>query len=135
MTLWIDKETRKRVNIYRPYKDFSKLNTPEIRERAGVIEIPEPTPPEDYSDDTYYVTSQDTEPYMVWTRKSDEQIAQVQDSRAKEAAVRHLNETDYLFTVDKYAQLTDERKADLTASREAARQIIRDYEAKYPQVV
>ena len=58
MTIYIDKDTLKRVNIYYTYKGFSKLDTPEIRARAGVIEIAEPAAPEDYTDETYYRTEQ-----------------------------------------------------------------------------
>ena len=84
MTLFVDQETRQRVNIHAAYKGFSKLDTPEIRERAGVIEIPDPTPPEDFSDDTYYVTHQNEAPYVVYTRKSDEQIAQAKNSKLQQ---------------------------------------------------
>jgi hypothetical protein len=37
-------------------------------------------------------------------------------------ACEYLQSTDFYFTVDKYAQLTPERKAELEANREAARQ-------------
>jgi hypothetical protein len=131
MSLFIDNETKRRVNIYAPYAGFSKLDTPEIRQRAGVIEIADPVPPADYSDETYYRTEQDDAPYVIYTKKSDEQLAQIADSKALAAAKQHLLDTDYAFTVDKYAQLTEERKVELTASREAARQVIRDYEVKY----
>jgi hypothetical protein len=41
-------------------------------------------------------------------------------------AHEYLKITDFYFTVDKAAQLTPERKAELEANREAARQFIRD---------
>lgn len=82
--MFIDQETNLRVNIYAQYKEFSKLDTPEIRAKAGVIEIAEPTLPEDYSEDTYYRIEQDAAPYVVFTRKSDEQIAEVMRRKAKE---------------------------------------------------
>jgi hypothetical protein len=72
--MFISNETNRRVNIYQPYKGFSKLNTPEIRQRAGVIEIADPVPPADYSDETYYRTEQDDAPYVIYTKKSDEQL-------------------------------------------------------------
>lgn len=37
----------------------------------------------------------------------------------------YLKTTDFYFTVDKYAQLTPERKAELETGREDARQYIR----------
>ena len=80
--MFIDSTTLRRVNIYSAYKGFSKLDTPEIRQRAGVVEIPDPVPPEDYSDETYYRTEQDTDPYVIYTKKSDEQLAQLAKSKA-----------------------------------------------------
>lgn len=85
--MFIDQETLKRVNIYAPYKGRSKLDTPEIRAAVGVIEIADPVPPVDYSDETYYRTEQDDAPYVVFTKKSDEallalrwqQVQQVRD--------------------------------------------------------
>jgi hypothetical protein len=74
----IDSTTQLRVNINAPYKGFSKLDTP------------------DFSDDLYYRTEQDEAPYVIYTRKSDEQIAQVMLARAKvqrQAAVDALKVT------------------------------------------
>jgi hypothetical protein len=91
MTIYIDSETKRRGNIYYTHKGFSRLHTPEIRARAGVVEIAEPTPPEDYSDEFYYRTEQDDAPYVVYTRKSDEQIAEVMLRKFEQALDEHLN--------------------------------------------
>lgn len=40
-------------------------------------------------------------------------------------ANKYLQDTDFYFTVDKYAQLTDEKKLELTILREAKRDYIR----------
>lgn len=48
-----------------------------LRTLLGITEIAEPTPPVDYSEDTYYRTEQDDAPYVVYTQKSSEQIAAV----------------------------------------------------------
>ena len=80
---FIDEETGKMVNIYAPYKGFSRLDTQEIRTKAGVIEVPDPMPPEDYSDELYFRTEQDDAPYVVYTKKPEEQIKAVMLSRAK----------------------------------------------------
>ena len=40
-------------------------------------------------------------------------------------AREYLKATDFYFTVDKLAQLTPERKAELETNRESARQFIR----------
>jgi len=45
--------------------------------RELLTEIPDPTPPEDYSEETYYRTEQDDAPYVVYTKKSDEQLAAI----------------------------------------------------------
>jgi len=82
--MFIDSTTQRRVNIYAPYAGFSKLDTPEIRERAGVIEIADPVPPADYSDETYYRTEQDDAPYVIFTKKSDEQIAAIRWEKLKQ---------------------------------------------------
>lgn len=133
--MFIDSTTQKRVNIYAPYAGFSKLDTPEIRSRAGVTEIADPVPPADYSDETYYRTEQEDAPYVIYTKKSDEQLERLADDKALAAAKQHLVDTDYLFTMDKYAQLTEERKAEMTAAREASRQVIREYAVKYPPLM
>jgi hypothetical protein len=76
------------VNIYAPYTNFEgtifgNLTNPAVRELLGIVEIPEPTPPEDYSSDTYYRTEQEFEPYVVYTKKSDEQIKQIADAKVQ----------------------------------------------------
>lgn len=90
--IYIDKETKLRVNIYYTYKGFSLLDTQEIRDRAGVIEIAEPAPPEDYSPDTYYRTEQDAAPYVIYTKKSDEQIAELNLVKAKQVRAQEVSE-------------------------------------------
>lgn len=90
--MFIDKETKLRVNIYSSYRGFSKLDTPEIREVAGVIEIAEPEAPEDYSTDYYYRTEQDDAPYVIYTRKSVEQIAQINQAKAKQLRAQEVGE-------------------------------------------
>ena len=69
----------KRFNIYASavidgvrYANF--LN-PDVRAQLGITEIPEPDAPVDYSADTYYRTEQDDAPYVVYTKKSPEQLA------------------------------------------------------------
>ncbi len=73
MTIYIDNETKLRVNIHYAYKEFSRLNSPEIRARANVVEIPDPPPPADFSEDTYFRTEKDDAPYVVYTLRPQEQ--------------------------------------------------------------
>ena len=84
--MFIDSETGKLVNIHAPYKGRSRLDTKELREAVGVIEIADDPAPEDYSDDTYFRTedwSATQRPYVIYTRKSDEQINEVENNKVK----------------------------------------------------
>ena len=40
----------------------------------------------------------------------------------------YLKDTDFYMTVDKYNQLTEDRKTELITTREAAREVIRQFE-------
>ena len=77
----------KRFNIYAPQEIdgvmYPRFTDPALRESLGIIEIPDPSPPLDYSEDAYYRTEQDMPPYVVYTKKSDEQIAEVNLQKAK----------------------------------------------------
>lgn len=80
--MFILKSNQKRCNPYAPFTD--EQGTQHIRMPASLYdEVPEPVAPVDYSDDYYYRTEQDDAPYVVYTRKSDEQIAQVVMAKAK----------------------------------------------------
>lgn len=71
MHIW--KDTLKRCNPYASY--FDAQGTFYTKVPAELYEeIADPAPPADYSDDLYYRTEQDDAPYVVYTRKSDEQI-------------------------------------------------------------
>jgi hypothetical protein len=89
--MFIDNETKLRVNVNAPYKGYSKLDTPEIRAAANVVEIPEPTPPEDYSDEFYFRTEQEDAPYVVYTKKSNEAIAQIMLGKFTTAMEAHYD--------------------------------------------
>lgn len=85
----------KRINIHAPFTTsegvtYGNLTDPEVRNQVGVIEVSEPIPPEDYSESTYYRTEQDEAPYVIYTRKSDEQIAEVTLSKAKQERAQEV---------------------------------------------
>ncbi len=89
-----------RINIYAPfvYQDvqYPNLLDPALRARFNILEVQEPFPPEGYDPDLYYKTEQDAAPYIIYTKKSDEQINQVLLSRlkvARTAAVDNLKVT------------------------------------------
>lgn len=62
--------------------------------RELLLEIADPAPPDDFSDETYYRTEQDDAPYVVFTRRSDEMIAALNKAKldAKLALVRGVRE-------------------------------------------
>ena len=84
--MFIDKETGRMVNISAPYKGRSRIDSPELRATVGVIEIADDPAPEGYSEDTYFRTEDwnaTQRPYVVYTRKSDEQINEVANNKVK----------------------------------------------------
>ena len=85
--IYIDQETGKMVNINAPYKGRSRLDTPEIRAAVGVIGIEEDAPPAGWSYDTHD-RREDWEatqrPYIIYTRKSDEQISATRWGKIKQ---------------------------------------------------
>ena len=101
--IYIDKVTGKRVNPDAPYKGFSRLQTPEELEAAGVIGIAEDAIPDEFvAHPDWYLVSEDWEavqrPYTVFTRKDDAVIADIELTKAttnREAAYK--NESDPLF--------------------------------------
>jgi len=87
--IYIDKETKKRVNIYAPYKDRSNLSTNDVRMAVGVIEIEDDVPPEDFynSPESYFVTEDwetSTRPYTIYTLKNPEQLQEIKTTKAKQ---------------------------------------------------
>ena len=78
--MFIFKTTQKRANPYAQYVDEAGTTYPRIPAEL-LDEIPDPLPPEDFTDETYYCTEQDDAPYVVFTRKSDEQIEQARKAR------------------------------------------------------
>lgn len=77
----------KRFNIYASqvingviYPNFID---PTLRQSLAITEIADPIVPSDYSDDTYYRTEQEDSPYVVYTKKPEEQLAQVRWNKLK----------------------------------------------------
>lgn len=87
MTIWIDDSTKLRVNIHAPYKGFSRLDTPEVRLAANVVKVASPLPPvptEGFTlEEEYYRTEQTSSPYVVWTKKSEDQLAEITSRKVK----------------------------------------------------
>jgi hypothetical protein len=57
---------------------------PTFRASQGITEIPDPQLPEGVSDETHYITHQDTEPYIVCTPKSAQQITQQNNAKLQQ---------------------------------------------------
>ena len=103
------KETKLRCNPHARYT--APDGTKHVKVPTDLYEeIAEPAVPEDYSPDTYYRTEQDEAPYVVYTRKSDEQIAEVQTQRAK--ALRQAEVNAIAVTVGEKVFDGDERSQD-----------------------
>lgn len=86
--MFILSSTQRRINVHATHitaegVQYANLLNPEVRSLLGVVEIPDPAPPEDYSDETYYRTEQDEAPYVVYTRKSDEQLEALRVSKVE----------------------------------------------------
>lgn len=98
------------------------LTRPENREKYGIEEHPEPQAPEDYSDKLYYRTEQDTEPFVIYTRKSDEQIAQMLQAETNAKSLAYLAETDWMVT--RFAEIGVVIPDDVKQKRQEARDSI-----------
>lgn len=124
---FIDEETGKMVNIYATYKGFSRLDTPETRAKAGLIEIPNDEPPAEFAEhsDWYFVT-EDWEatkrPYAIYTRKPDEMIAASEKVKTNERSRRYLQETDWY--VSRFSETGVAIPEDIKAKRQAAREAV-----------
>ena len=86
--MFIDEETGKLVNIHAPYKGRSRIDTPELREAVGVVEIERDSPPDEHNDHPdWYEVREDwnatQRPYIIYTRKSDEQINEANNVKVK----------------------------------------------------
>ena len=80
--MFISIETQKRVNPYATYRDSEGTTYPRMPANL-YTEIPDPTPPEDYTDETYYRTEQDEAPYVIYTKKSADQLNQLHNGKIK----------------------------------------------------
>lgn len=95
----------KRFNIYAPFT-HDGAEWPRFpmdrAEEFGVTEIPEPQPPEPPEgftvDEAFYRNEQDDAPYVTWTPKSDEQLAQIRQGKINAQSLAYLASTDWMVT-------------------------------------
>lgn len=119
--MFIFKDTKLRANAYAPYVDSE--GTQHLRIPLELLEeIPDPVPPEDFSQDLYYVTEQDAAPYVVFTKKSDEQIAQIQQAKLNADSLAYLSETDWMVT--RFAETGTPIPEEVKLKRQTARDAI-----------
>jgi hypothetical protein len=107
---------------------YPNLRDPLTRTAIGVVEKPDPV----YPDPDLFYWTENADGSLAITPKSDEQIAQQKLSKAAQDAQRYLNDTDYLFAVDRHARLQDEepaRAVELLIKREEAREAVRLFKA------
>ena len=71
MFIW--KHNQRRCNPNAAYTDEQGTRYNKVPSHL-YEEVADPAPPADFSDDTYYRTEQEDAPYVVYTKKSDEQI-------------------------------------------------------------
>jgi len=93
----------KRINIDAPHTTedgvtYANLRDPCVRLALGVAELADPPQPADYSDKLYFRTEQDDAPYVVYTRKPDEMIAQGELAETNAKALSYLASTDWYVT-------------------------------------
>lgn len=134
--MFILSSTQRRINIDAPYTTadgitYANLRDPAVRSLLGVQEIADPLPPEDYSEETYYRTEQDEAPYVVFTRKSDEQIEQARKARIQSqidalegtSMIPRVTREFMLLTMEKEAVAAGFTLEDLRASHYAYRKV------------
>lgn len=119
----------KRFNIYASqtinevtYPDFCSTG---VQAALGITMVAPPEPPADFSYDTYNVTEQDDAPYAVYTKKSAEQLKQLEDAKSLAAAKQYLLDTDYKMLPDYTVKPDGEPLADIVAKRVSARELVR----------
>ncbi len=118
---------KKRINIHAPFTtdngiQYANLLSEDVRKILGVKEIPDPTIPEDYTVETYYRVEQDEAPYVVYTKKSEEQLQQIQQNKINQAALDYLNSTDWYVT--RFTETAVAIPEEIKAKRQAARDSI-----------
>lgn len=61
------------------------LKFPEVVASLGITEVPDPVPPADYSEDTYFRTETEDAPYVIYEKKPQEQLAKVRKAKVHAA--------------------------------------------------
>ena len=122
----------KKVNIDSPivFKGvtYPSLRDASIRELLKVVEVEDPV----YPDPKLYFWTENEDGSLNIAAKPAEIVEKQRISDEAQASQYYLDSTDYLFTVDKFATLTEERKQELITKREEARVAIRLQQSNQP---
>lgn len=80
-----------RIEIDEPFVHdgviYPNLNNLVDRQKLGVVEVDEPAPPSDYSEILYRKEKIKTEPYVLYIRREDEEIAALRLEEAKKSRI------------------------------------------------
>lgn len=88
---------------------------------------------EDYPDPELFTWTENLDGTLNIVAIPEETLTQTKLLRASQEAQRYLNDTDYMFAVDRYAKLLAEepdREKELVLNRESAREVIRTFKGK-----
>ena len=93
MKISIRKDTKQRINAFASYTDANGVRYPTVPD--DVYEWFEHTPPTEYqaNPDHYSVVEIDDAPYVLYSKKTDEQIAAMQFAKFDSALTEHLDKT------------------------------------------
>jgi hypothetical protein len=90
----------KRFNIYSSQEidgvTYPSFTDPALREQLGITEIADPVQPEDYFEDVYDRNEYEEAPFVIYTKKSDEQIAQMMQAKLNAQSLAYLASTDWM---------------------------------------
>jgi hypothetical protein len=97
---------------------YPNLRDPALREALGVTEVPDPV----YPDPELFYWTENEDGTLTVTPKSDEQIAQQNQSKLNTASLAYLADTDWYVT--RFAETGVAIPDDVKSARSAARAAI-----------
>ena len=121
----------KRFNIYAQQEidgvTYPEFTSASLQAQLGITAV-EPEVPADFSYDTYTVQEITDAPYVVYTKKSQEQLEQQANSKTVAEARAYLASTDFKMLTDYVpdpdaTETLDEIKAKRSAARDTVRSL------------
>jgi hypothetical protein len=131
--IYIDK-TGKRFNPFARHTvdgvtyDGNILKFSDVVDKLGIQQVPIPLPPNDYITEHYFTVEQDEAPYIYYERKSEEEIARIEQEKLNRTSLAYLVETDW--QVIRAIETGTEIPEDIKQKRQAARNSIIHFEEK-----